>query len=357
MRITVLNACDMTSSLWARWRSLQNENEELNSPYFNADFARIVAAVRDGLFVAVLGPRAEPQGFFPYQRRRFGFGDPAGSRLSDFHGLIARRDLYCDVPELMRACRLVSWEFHALLASQAAFAPYHARTTESHYLDTATGLEGYEAGLRQAGSSQPRKLRVFRRKANEAFKKVEFVAHVSDVRVLDTLLAWKSRQYRSVGAIDNWSFPWMRELIYRIHAAQGDDFAGMLSALYFDGELAAAHMGMRSRDAWHWWFPRHAEKFEKYFPGLLLLYLAIEHAPRLGVRRIDLGYGDEEFKRRLRSGFIPVAAGRIEIPSLVLSVKRWRDGLESWVRRTPLLPVLRIPGRLVKGLEFRSRYR
>lgn len=357
MKITVVNARDMTESAWNRWRYLQAGNPELDSPYFSADYVRIAASVRKDVFVALLGPAGEPDGFFAYQLGKLRSGHPVGSRLSDFQGVIAAPGFGVDVPALMRACGLVSWEFNGLLASQASFAPFHAETVGSHYLDTAEGAPGYEAARRKAGSDQPRRLRSWRKKALEKFKKVEFVPHVSDSRVLDTLLEWKSKQYRDSGTVDNWSFAWMRDFVHRIHARQGEDFSGMLSTLTFDGELAAVHMGMRSRTAWHWWFPRHSEAFSDMRPGMLLLHYMIEHSPRFGVRRIDLGYGDEEYKMRLRSGEIPVARGRIEMPSLSGSLRRWREGLESWVRKSPLMPMVRIPGRVLKRFELWNRYR
>lgn len=357
MKITVLNARDLTPLHWERWRTVQAGNSELDSPYFCPDFVRIAASVREDVFVALLGRRQDPAAFFAFQGGRMGFALPVGGRLSDFHGIVSPRGFAVDVPELMRACGLASWDFHGLPASQSAFAPYHARTRGSHFLDTSKGVQGYDESRRQAGSDQPRRLRSFRRKAQEKFRNVEFVPHVADTRVLDTLLEWKSKQYLESGTVDNWSFEWMRRLMYRIHAHQGEDFSGALSALYFDGELAAVHMGMRSRSAWHWWILRHSDQFADLRPGLLLLYLAIEHAPRYGVKRIDLGYGDEEYKLRLRSGEIPVAQGRVEIPSLAVSLRRWRERAESWVRRTPLLPILRYPGRLIKGLEQWNRSR
>ncbi|HEX7902112.1 MAG TPA: GNAT family N-acetyltransferase [Planctomycetota bacterium] len=357
MNVTLLNARDLTPAHWARWEEIRNGAAELDSPYFSAEFARALAGVRGDVAVAVLEEGGEIRGFFPHQRRSFGFGAPAGGRLSDFHGLLAPRDLEVDVPALMRACRLSSWDFHALVASQAALAPYHARVIESHYLDASRGLEGYEAGLKNAGSCQPRRLIAARRKAEKSFRSVEFTAHVADPRALDTLLEWKSRQYRSAGTVDNFSYGWIRDLVRRVQGTQVEGCAGMLSALTFDGAPAALHLGLRSRDAWHWWFPRHDEKFAGFSPGALLLHYAIEHAPRLGVKRIDLGYGDEEFKLRMRSGAIPVAQGRVEVPSLAGAVRRWRAGLEAWVRRTPLLPLVRYPGRVLKRLELWGRTR
>jgi CelD/BcsL family acetyltransferase involved in cellulose biosynthesis len=357
MKIAVVNARDMTEAAWNRWRFLQAGNPELDSPYFSADYVRIAASVRNDVFVALLGPPDEPEGFFAYQLGKMRAGHPVGSRLSDFQGVVASAGFAVDVPELMRACKLASWEYNGLLASQASFAPFNTATVGSHYLDTSGGAPGYEEARRRAGSDQPRRLRSYRKKANEKFKKVEFVPHVTDTRVLDTLLEWKSKQYRESGTVDNWSFDWMRDFVRRIHAHQGEEFSGTLSALYFDGELAVVHMGMRSRTAWHWWFPRHSEQFADMRPGLLLLHHMIEHSPQFGVKRIDLGYGDEEYKMRLRSGEIPVAQGRVEMPSLSRSLRRWREGVESWVRKSPLYPVVRFPGRVLKRIETWNRYR
>jgi CelD/BcsL family acetyltransferase involved in cellulose biosynthesis len=356
MDIRVLPARELSSSDWARWEEIRSGAPELDSPYFSADFVRALAALRDDLHVAILEAGGEIRGFFPHQRRGFGFGAPAGGRLSDFHGLVAPRELELDVPALLRACRLASWDFHALVASQSAFAPFHAKVIESHYLDTSKGLEGYEAGLKNAKSFQPKRLWQARRKAEGQFK-VEFVPHVSEARALDTLLAWKSRQYREAKTIDNFAYRWIRDFVRRLHASRSEACSGMMSALLFDGAPAALHFGLRSREVWHWWFPRHDEAFAKFSPGSLLLHYAVERAPELGVKRIDMGYGDEEFKLRLRSGALPVALGRVEVPTLAGTLRRWRVGLESWARITPLLPILRYPGRLLKKVELWSRTR
>jgi CelD/BcsL family acetyltransferase involved in cellulose biosynthesis len=357
MTLTVLNARELTPSHWERWTYLQRNNPDLDSPYFCADYFKIIASLREDVFVAILGPKDEPTVFFPFQRRRLGFGQPVGSRLSDFHGVIALRDAAFDVPELMRASGLVSWEFHALLVSQAPFASYHAETYDSHYLDTSGGLKGYEASIHRPGSQQRQKLRSYLRKATEKFGKVELVPHVADPKVLDMLLDWKSAQYRESQTVDNFSYDWMRQLMHRIHAHQGEDFAGMLSALYFGDEIAAVHMGMRSRTVWHWWIMRHEEKFNEFRPGMLQMYLTTDQAPRYGVKRLDLGYGDEGYKPRFRSGAFPVAAGRVEMPSLAVSMRRWREGLETWVRKSRLYPVIKYPGRLIKRVEKWSRFR
>lgn len=356
MKFQVLSVAELGAARRARWREILAGAPELDSPYFSLAYLDVLASLRDDVFVAVIEDGGEIAGFFPHQRRPFGFGTPAGGRLSDFHGLVAPRGLDVDVPSLLRACGLSSWDFHALLAAQSAFASYHEKVVESHYLDVSGGLERWETGLRNAKSYQPKRLWQARRKASSDFK-VEFLPHVEDPKALDTLLEWKSRQYRAAGSIDNFSYRWIRDFVRRLHELKDESCSGVLSALMFDGQPAALHFGLRSRDAWHWWFPRHSDAFAKHSPGSLLLHYAVEHAPSWGLRRLDMGYGDEEFKLRLRSGSIPVAAGRVELPSVAGAVRRWRAGFETWVRGTPLLPLVRYPGRVLKRLELWSRTR
>ena len=80
-------------------------------------------------------------------------------------------------------------------------------------------------------------------------------------------------------------------------------------------ELIAAHMGMRSHSIWHYWFPAYNPRFSKYSPGLILLLKMAESAASLGLSRIDLGRGDEQYKSRLASGVITVSRGSVHTHS------------------------------------------
>src|SRR5262249_26253554 len=151
-----------------------------------------------------------------------------------FHGVIAPPGLEWNAAAVLRSCNLVSWQFHHLLASQTSFAPYHAATGESYYLELSEGFDAYAIRLQEAGSNLTAKSK--RRRLEREFK-VEFIPHVKDLSVLATLIQWKSMQYRSTGLSDIFAYPWTVELLHRIHGIQGDHFAGMLSALYFDGQL------------------------------------------------------------------------------------------------------------------------
>lgn len=349
MKISVIQGRELGPSDVNRWRAIQRQNSELVSPYFCPEFTQAVAAVRNDVFVGILEDDNGVIGYFPHQRRRFGIGHPVGGGLSDFHGVIAPQGFEWNAIALLRNCNLASWEFHHLLASQTPFAPCHTSSGESYYLDLSEGYDAYATRLKQTGSNLTSKSR--RRRLERDFK-VEFIPHVQDPSVLEKLIRWKSMQYRSTGLSDIFAHPWTVKLLHRIHEIQTDAFAGMLSALYFDGQLAAVHMGMRSDAVWNWWFPRHDEQFAKHSPGIHLCLYVAEYAPTIGIKRIDLGIGDgSTYKSRFRSGGIQLAQGRVEVPSMAVTLHRWRRDMEAWIRHSPIRGVARVPGRLLKRIE------
>ncbi|MBK9118913.1 MAG: GNAT family N-acetyltransferase [Phycisphaerales bacterium] len=358
MRIEVITTTELSGDLLARWRAIQQADPLLASPYFCPEFTQAVAAVRKDVFVGVLEEAGQVVGFFPHQRGPLGVGQPVGGPLSDFHGLIGTPELAVDAVALLAACDLTSWSFHHLLAAQPIFEPYHANVDESHYLDLSGGFAGYAELLRAQGSHLLKDVRAKRRKLERDFGPLRFVPHTTDPAVLQALFDWKSNQYRDSGLVDVFSFDWTRTLLRHLHGVQEPSFGSMLSALYAGEDLAAVHFGMRSHAVWNWWFPRHAERFYKYSPGIVLRISAAEVAPALGLVRIDLGCGgDDTYKPRLRTGGIPLATGTVERPSWAATMRRWRRTTEAWVRRSPLLPLVRAPGRLLTRMERWGRFR
>lgn len=358
MKVSIVLPRELDTNDLAVWASIQGADPQLASPYFCPEFALAAASVRDDVRVAVIEAGGKVAAFLPFQRGRFGIGTPVGGRLSDFHGLIAVPNFECSATDLLKQCGLVSWGFHHLLASQVQFRKFHVSTALSHFMDLADGFQGYVDRLEQAGSGLLKDVQAKRRKMEKQFGPVRFEAQVSDSRVLEKLFAWKSRQYQHSGLVDVFSFDWTKQLLRHIHQCQTPSFAGMLSAIYAGDDLVAVHMGMRSAKVWNWWFPRHDERFQKLSPGIMLRICAAEHAHVMGIDRIDLGIGDEAtYKPRLSSGGIPLCEGYIERCTPVTLARTYWRAAEAWVRRTPLVGIARVPGRLLKNIERRNAFR
>jgi CelD/BcsL family acetyltransferase involved in cellulose biosynthesis len=348
MSVRLVRPQELGAAETAAWARLQDDDPAFASPFFCPEFTQVVGSVRDDVRVAVLEGENGPVGFFPFQRTgRLGLGDPVGGGRSNAQGLVAARGLEWSAPALVRACRLRAWRFHHLLAEQRPFQAYHETVMQSPYMDLSDGFEAYAAARKAAGSSVLSQAGRKARKMERELGPLRFEAQVDDRAPLEAMMRWKSDQYRRTGQVDRFASRWNVELLERIHATRTPAFAGMLSVLWAGDRLAAVHMGMRSRDVWHYWFPTYDPELGPYSPGQVMLARMAEAAPGLGLRTIDLGLGDAVYKERFMTGAVPLARGTVA-PAAVRLARRAADGAESLVRRSPLMPVARSAARFAR---------
>jgi CelD/BcsL family acetyltransferase involved in cellulose biosynthesis len=349
MKIDCIPATDLTLPLIERWHAITSHAPELASPYFRPEFVQAVASHRPRVEVAVLEDGAEVVGFFPFERQG-AIARPVGGRLSDYQGVIAAPQTRWSTAELLAGCRLGAWEFDHQLASQAQLAPHFAKFGLSRRLDLRPGYEAYLEERRSAGAKGlgewSRKLRKFQRDAD-----VRFEWHTADPAVFEQLLAWKSQQYVRTGLTDLFQVPWIVALLRDIWQTQLPHFRGVLSALYADGQLAAAHFSMHSGGVLHSWFPAYDVELSKHSPGVGLLLLMAQHAASQGVQFIDLGKGEEDYKLAYGTSGVPLAEGVVETRMLSAAWRAtWRQ-TRDWVRQSPLHEPARVPIRWLRQVR------
>lgn len=322
MEITTVRGSELTAEQRRLWERFAASDPALaGSPCVSSEFTAAVAAVREDVHVGLLREGGETVGFFPFQRDAMGDGAPAGHPLSDLHGVVAAPGASWTVEELLRGCGLRSWEFNHLpvgqAAGQAPFQPWHQAVFASPCMDLSGGYAAYAGARRAAGSRLIPDAARLRRRLERERGPVRCEVDATDPAVLERLMALKSAQYLRTGSYDRFAIPWIADLLRNLLRQRGEGLAGQLSALWVDGELAAAHMGIRSREVLHWWFPVYDRRFERYSPGILLLLAVAERAPDLGIRRIDLGRDRTPepglYKRSLASGSFQVAQGRAQL--------------------------------------------
>jgi CelD/BcsL family acetyltransferase involved in cellulose biosynthesis len=341
VKVSVVRAKDLPASELAHWAAIQSGDRRLDSPYFRPEFTAAVAAVRPAAEVGILDAGRGVIAFFPFERRAFGIATPIGGRMSDFHGLIGGAE-HVDLPDLLRGCRLNAWDFDHLLASQAVFAPFAGVHSRSPCVDVAGGFDAYVAGRRQAGSQNVQQLRRKERRLVAAVGPIRFEAESIDPGVFRQTLAWKSAQYRATALPDIFTAqPWTLGLLAHIRSQRQPAFAGMVSALFAGDRLVAGHVGMRSETVWHYWFPAHDPAYAAFSPGALLLLKMIEHAPAIGITRLDLGKGEARYKSRFMNGAVPLIEGRLERDSAVTACRRAARRVYHWARLTPPARALR----------------
>lgn len=314
MKIRTVSGGELSRSEKQIWSAIQWAGDRsFSSPYLCPEFTEAVAAARDDVYVGILEDGNHIVGFFPFHVEKPGVAGPAIERLADYEGVIADPEAQWTGEELLRGCGLREWRFEVLIRSQAQFHAHHRKHLHSPIMDMKRGFAGYAADISKSGSELIGKIAAQRRRLERDHGLVRYEAHVPNITILAWLMMCKSQQYRRTGARDHFEKPWFRKVLERVHAAQEENFAGMLSVLYAGEQVVAAHLGLRSRRAWHYWFPCYDRGFEKYSPGSILLMEMAKSAESLGLRHIDLGRGLQDYKLRFQNDGIALAAGLVTV--------------------------------------------
>jgi CelD/BcsL family acetyltransferase involved in cellulose biosynthesis len=311
LAVEVVRPTELRRAECERWRAMQRRLPHLDNPFLSPEFALAVGRFHDSARVAVVSTCSDIVGFFPFDRHRLGIGRPIAAGLTDCQGLVHVPELELGAKDLLRRCGLSTFEFDHLVEGQPFFEPYTTARAASPVIDLSDGYEAYEALLRQRS---PKFLRTTLSKARKLGREVgdlRFEYEVRDWDALRQLMSWKSDQYRRTGRTDRFAQPWIVDLVEHLLGAEGNAFAGSLSMVYADDRPIAGHFGLRTETTLVGWFPAYDVHFAKYSPGLIQHLRMAEAAAAAGIRTIDLGKGDREYKDALKSRELTVAEGRV----------------------------------------------
>jgi CelD/BcsL family acetyltransferase involved in cellulose biosynthesis len=307
---------------FSAWAEMQRSDPAFDSAFLSPEFAVAVGRRRTDARVAVLEEGTEVVGFFAYEEGRFRVGRPLASGVSDCQGIVHRPGFRFNAQELLQACNLKVWEFDHLIASQFTSIGHHVRRRSSPVIDVSRGYDVYLADRQRSSKKVIRSTFAKQRKLERTVGPTRFDFEVDDVQALELLMQWKSAQYRRTGRRDRFSIGWIEALVKDLFEISAPACAGMLSVLYAGEQVAALHFGLRSESTLSCWFPAYDITLAKYSPGLLLHLRMAEAAAAVGLDRLDLGKGEEEYKQSLKTGDLVVGEGWIERPSMVALARR-----------------------------------
>lgn len=313
MRFRVVKVSDLDAGLLARWKSLQSRDPALGSPFFAPEFTVAVGNARDDVEIALIEEGAAVVGILPFHCGLDRIGRAIGLHLSDFHGLIADPQLEIHVPDLLRACRLVAWDFDHLLAHQTAFSRYHRVTETSPFADVSNGFESYVAAKKTSGTQIFSQCGTKERRLSRDVGPLRFDVDSHARQDFETVLKWKSAQYNVSGVDDVLAADWIRRTLQNLAACRSAELTGCVSMLYAGDKPVAGHLGIASQGAWHYWFPAYDRDFAKYSTGLSLLVQMLKSAGAGRPSVIDFGKGDQRYKEQLKTGDRVIASGSVEL--------------------------------------------
>lgn len=334
----------------AAWHRLRAANPHLDSPYFHPGFAAAVHASGRPVHVVVgRDERGRIAALLPGHREG-ALLRPAGWPAADFQGpVLAPGTSFPPLKLLGGGVR--GFAFDHLLEPCPDFAPWVESRRASPYADTTGGLDGYLGRASRSGKDNMGQARRRAAKAERTYGTVRFAADIVDETALDRVIELKRAQYAATGAGDYFAEPDRRELLTRLLHTRDPGFAGVLSTLHAGDRLLAAHFGIRSGAVLHWWFPVYDPELATLSPGWMLLRELVAAAPAMGITRIDFGRGDDEYKRRAKTGETLVCQGMVTRSSTLRALRRARSSLVAAVRSSALGPGLRRVVRKVRTLN------
>jgi CelD/BcsL family acetyltransferase involved in cellulose biosynthesis len=317
VKVSVARPHELGASELDRWRDIQRLDQRLDNPFLSPEFTHAVGRVRPNARVAVLQVGRQDAGYFSYEHGRLGVGRPIGAGICDCQGVVQRTEVQLDPYALLSGCKLAVWEFDHLLAHQASSEQYHTVSERSPVIDLSSGFSSYIADR----PSLERQLRRSQRVLEREVGPITFDYDVRDMDSLRMLMGWKSAQYRRTGRFDRFANRSIVQVVEDLMDTRSTGCSGTLSVLYASGQPVAAHFGLRSGSVLASWFPAFDARFARYRPGLLLFRRLAEASAQLGLRQIDFGKGQEQYKQDFKNADIAVVEGWVERPT---AAARWR---------------------------------
>ncbi len=323
------------------WHTLRATNPSLDSPYFHLGFTAAVHDVWGDVRVVVgAGAHGTVTSLMPIQKQGR-LARPAGWPAVDFQGPIISPVTRCRPEDLIRAVGVRGFVFDHLLDGVSGFESWIEARRPSPYLDVTGGLDGYLGRASRSGKDNMGQARRRVRKAERELGPVRFVADSRDPARLDRVMSLKRAQYAATGVRDALVAPSQRELLLRLLRTRDGSFGGMLSAVFAGPHLMAAHFGLRDGGVLRWWYPVYEPAHAHLTPGWVLLRELVTAAPAIGLRRIDLGRGEDEYKRRAMTGHALVCEGMVTAGSLQRRLHRTQRAVLDGIRSSPLAPGIR----------------
>lgn len=331
LQTETMHPSDLTPELIAAWRSLCAANPAFASPLLGPDFAMAVGAVRPDARVTVAWQACAPVAFWPHHRRPGGLARPIGAPFSDYHGLVAAPGVPISPNELVAAADVNRFLFEGLVDPEGRFADFVTVQRPVYGIRLTGAPESYFEALRAESPKRFKNMRRLEHKLEREVGTISLTAPDRDREAFETLLAWKSDQFRRTGLHDVLSPDWVRALMRNLFEMEGPYLQGMMITLRADGRPVAGHFGVRCGETFHPWVASFDPAFSAYGPGVTLVSRAIRDMGRLGLTSYDLSGGHDHYKKPFAVGSETVAQGAVTRGAKP-SARRFADRPSALVR-------------------------
>ena len=342
----LLDARDLTSELCQQWGVFRDSSIAYESPFFSPRYSQVVGQVRPKSKIAILHSGGKIVGFLPFEFAHRKMIEPIGKAFNDAHGVICNASdsfTYCDA---LNSIGVKSYRFHALAGPCGGSEPYVMGQSPSFLANLEAHPEGYVQFL-EASRATITKQRRKTKKMSKDLGPVRLELDCRDERAFERLIQLKREQYHRTFIYDILGVPWAKEMLRTLWTENENSCRGLLSVLYAGDTMIAAHYGMLEGSLLHYWFPVYDPQYHLYSPGTAMFLEIANLAPSLGIKKIDLGYGDQPYKHKFVDTITEMPYGCVTSCPLTYFKERSRRTIAARVKQIPGKPLLK---RVLRGI-------
>ncbi len=346
LTIDVVPASELTSSMAVNWELIRARNDAFASPFFSSRFSRVVGNSRPNAKIAVLHHAGELAGFLPFEFANRSTIEPIGKAFNDAHGLICNPGQSIDVCEVIQRLGVKSYRFHALAGHDEQVTPHILGYSPSFLANLEAHPEGYVEFLESTRATILKQRRKTKKMVRE-LGPLRLELDCRDGDALDRLIDLKRAQYQRSFIFDILSVPWAQQMLRTLWAENMESCRGLLSVLYAGDTLVAAHYGMIEHDLLHYWFPVYDEAYHQYSPGTAMFLEIAKLSQSLGIKKIDMGYGEQSYKHKFVDTITQMPFGYVSTCKWSRMRERSKLFLASNSKRLPGKTIIK---KVVRGL-------
>jgi CelD/BcsL family acetyltransferase involved in cellulose biosynthesis len=308
MRVTVVRPGDLGPSEASLWSKFQQSSPTTLNPFLSLTFARVVGRHRPDARVAVVETDRQIEAFLPFELADRRMGMPIGYPMNDLQAFVSR-GTPIEARRVIRRAGLRGWRFVAAPAEHRALIPHHYEGTLAK-VPVIDLNDGYQQYLSSRKKSSIKRIAEKRRALERQFGPVSLQwCSPCPEQHLGQLIDWKRAKYG--GARQLFADPAAGRILEELRTESGEDCRGLLSVLCAGDRAVALFFGLIAHGSLSSWFPTYDRELGRYSPGTMMWQPIAEQAACRGITRLDLGYGQDEYKFGLANASYAVAGGAV----------------------------------------------
>lgn len=349
VKYRLLTRDQLGADLWAAYTALRNARAIYDNPFFDPEFAEIVADVRPDTRFGLAFQGGDLLGVWPMHVRPGDWARPIGAPFSDAHGPILRAACGLSEEAFLTGLGLSGFTGSGLLPQSWGPPPAGLERHGVHLSDLRMGWDGFLAGQQKVWPKHFKKMRRLYRNVERDFSEAEFVWDDISEDSFETLIELKRRQFERTGLHDVLKPDWTGAMLDRLRHHEGPRLRLRVAALRFDGQLAAIEANLQSDHVLHGWLTAFEPQFSSYSPGNMLVQEMLQRLPEGDLAIYDAGIGLDHYKRHYCNLQRPLDVGTLRASKQASCAIRQAGRL--WRQGEQLLPDL------VSGAMARLRRR